>query len=340
MAKYEDFGLPVTQDCVLALSLDMKKKTENIIIGEAEDVRCHLNGLPHGDFLFSDGKRDIGSLIMDYAPSAMGIADIRAVLVDSTGKHKSPYFENAVKSLSEYYGSGNPIYIFTALLIWQEFNRALNDKDAAANLYDTIDDITLALRFGMVDYVKSWQEMDRHHPLRFLDTDFRKYPVEIYFDSDKDAHEYAVTNISPLAIAVYYLKRIYDSGRYIQTCPVCGRAFVAKTAGMTTLCSADCRRVQVRENKRRFDERAKGISYEKAVKNEYMYWYNRMTKLRDMALSEKEMSKAERLFDEYKNEASRRKKEVIAKKTAAAEYESWLLAQRDVIDGFMDGLGK
>jgi hypothetical protein len=59
-----------------------------------------------------------------------------------------------------------------------------------------------------------------------------------------------------------------------------------------------------------------------------------------MGLAEKEMQKAERLFDEYKNEASRRKKNVIAKKTDAAEYESWLLSQRDVIDGFMDGLRK
>jgi len=340
MKKYGDFGLPLTENCVFAVSLDMKKKTENVIIGESGDVRRCLNGLPHGDLLFSDNKRDIGALIMDYAPSAIGVADIRAAFVGSTGRRKSPYFGQAVESLKDYYNSRNPVYMFTALLIWQEFGRALNDKNAAANLYETIGDITLALRFNMVDYVKSWQEMDRSHPLRFLDTDFRKFSVELYLDSDKDAHEYAVTNISPLAIAVYYLKRIYDSGRYIQTCPVCGRAFVAKTAGMTTLCSADCRRVQIRENKRRFDERAKAISYEKASKNEYMYWYNRMCKLRSIGLPEKEMGEAERLFDGYKDEASRRKKEVIAKKAAAAEYESWLLAQRDVIDGFMDGRGK
>jgi hypothetical protein len=109
---------------------------------------------------------------------------------------------------------------------------------------------------------------------------------------------------------------------------------------MMTLCSADCRRVQIRENKRRFDKRAKGISHEKAVKNEYMYWYNRMCRLRGMGLPENDMSKAERLFYEYKEEASRRKKAVIAKKADSAKYESWLLAQRDVIDGFMDGIGK
>jgi hypothetical protein len=340
MAKYEDFGLPLTKNCVLAVNLDMKKKTENIIIGEAEDVRRHLNGLPHGDFLFSDGKRDLGALVMDYTQSAIGIADIRAALVSSTDRRKSPYFGQAVESLASYYRSGNPIYMFTTLLIWQAYNRALHDKDTAVNLYDIIDDITLALRFHMVDEVKSWQEQDRRHPLRFLDTDHRKFPVELYFEQGKDAHEYAVTNVSPLAVAVYYLKRIYDSGRYIQTCPICGRAFVAKTAGMTTLCSDDCRRVQVRENKRRFDKRAKGISYEMAGKNEYMYWYNRMCKLRGMELTEKEMSKAERLFDSYKDEASRQKKKVIAKKADAAEFEAWLLAQRDVIDGFIDRLAK
>jgi hypothetical protein len=220
--------------------------------------------------------------------------------------------------------------------MWQEYNKALHDRKAAENLYDRFDDITLALRFHMVDNVKEWQECDRKSPLQFLDTDYRKFPVELHFASDKNASEYAVTNISPLAIAVYYLKRIYESGRYIQTCPICGRAFVAKTAGMATLCSDACRRVQGRESKRRFDERAKNFPYERASKNAYMYWYNKMAKLRKMGLPENEMDKAERLFKTYTDEAARRKKDVAKKKADVARFETWLLEQRDVVDGFMD----
>jgi hypothetical protein len=67
-----------------------------------------------------------------------------------------------------------------------------------------------------------------------------------------------------------------------------------------------------------------------------MYWYNKMTKLRKMELPENEMDKAERLFKTYTDEATRRKKDVAKKKADTAGFETWLLGQRDVIDGFME----
>jgi hypothetical protein len=88
-----------------------------------------------------------------------------------------------------------------------------------------------------------------------------------------------------------------------------GRAFVAKTVGMRTLCSDVCRRVQGRENKRRHDERAKGVSYERAAKTAYMYWYNKMVKLRGMGLTREKMDEAEGLFQSYMDEAARRRKQ-------------------------------
>jgi hypothetical protein len=60
MAKSEDFGLPITQNCIFAVSLDMKKKTEHIVIGESEQMKRFVNGFDH-EFLFS-ARRDIGSL--------------------------------------------------------------------------------------------------------------------------------------------------------------------------------------------------------------------------------------------------------------------------------------
>jgi hypothetical protein len=344
MARNENSGLSVTKNCVLAVSLDMKKKTERIIIGELEDVRRHIRGFPHRELYYLSDNRDLGQLLMDYKPIADVAADIRAALIDSVGKKKSPRFGWAVDTLAEHYNSNNPIYQFTALLMWQEYHRAKRDKKAAESLFDTFYDITLALRFNdtlalrfnVLDSVKDWQVHSRSNPLRFSDYDFRKFPVTIYFSDDKDTSEYALTDRSPLAICFYYLKRVYDSGRYIQTCPICERPFIAKTAGMRTLCSDACRRVQGRENKRRHDERAKGVSYERASKTAYMYWYNKMVKLRGMGLPEQKMDKAERMFKEYTDEAARWKKAVAKKKSDVAEFEAWLLSQRDVIDELMN----
>jgi predicted nucleic acid-binding Zn ribbon protein len=337
MRKQENHDIPITKNCTLAVSLDMKKKTETVLIGEPEAVKEYMEYGSSPNLLFSVG-RDMGLLLQDYIPIAGEIADIRVVLTDSTGRGKSPYYEKAASALTKYYQSDNPIYRFTALLMWQEYHRALRDRNTAETLPDTLEDVTLALRFNMMDEVKNWQEFDRKNPLAYLDRDFRKYPVSLLFDGDKQTREYAMTDKSPLSIAVYYLKRIYDNGRYIQTCPICGRAFVAKTAGMTTLCSDACRRVQGKENKRRFDERAKTITYERASKNAYMYWYNKIAKLRKMNLPKKEIEDAERLFKIYSDEAAKRKKDVTVKKADAAEYESWLLAQRNVIDGLMERL--
>ena len=142
-----------------------------------------------------------------------------------------------------------------------------------------------------------------------------------------------------LNMAVYYLKRIYNSGRYIQNCPICGKSFVAKTVGMTTLCSDECRRVQGKENKRRFDERAREVSYERAYKNTYMYWYNKVKKYRGLDLPENKILEIENAFVSFGRESAKRKKEVGKDKAKSADYESWLLIQRNVIDDLLEKLG-
>jgi hypothetical protein len=333
-----DYSLPVTENCVFALRLDMKKKTEEILIGELKNVKQRLDGIRDASMLY-ETKRDIGRLVMDYVPIPIEIEDIRAALVGNTGKNKSIFFFSQTNAIAEYADSDNPIHRFTALLMWQEYNKALSDKKAAESLHDTIDDITLAVRFGLIDYVTRWQERNRKNPLEYLDREYRKYPILVYYSGGMNTNEYAMADRSLLPIAVYYLKRVYDSGRFIQTCPVCGKSFVAKTAGMTTLCSDGCRRVQGKESKRRFDERARDVSYERAYKNTYMYWYNKVKKCRGMNLPTDKMEKIEKAFSFFGQASAARKKEVGKEKDKAAEYESWLLMQRNVIDDLLKSLG-
>jgi len=332
-----DPGIQTTENCVFAVLLDMRKKTENILIGELKDIKRRLDGFSDVKLLY-EKTRDLGRLIMDFTPIAEDLTNIRAVLLDSVTGSRSPYYDREIGNLERLYSSDNPIHRFTALLMWQEYQRycLFGTKDSGA-LFDVFDDITLALRFNLIDNVKNWQEQNRKSPLAYLDNDFRKYPILLYYGSDKNASEYAVTDKSLLPIAVYYLKQVYGSGRYIQTCPACGNSFVAKTIGMTTFCSDKCRRVQGKESKRRFDERAREIPYERAYKNTYMYWYNKVKKCRDMDLPPYKMDKIETAFTTFSKESSKRKKAIRKDKDLASEYETWLLVQRDAID---DLLGK
>jgi endogenous inhibitor of DNA gyrase (YacG/DUF329 family) len=337
MAKSKESAIPITENSVFAVHVDTEKKKETILIGEMADVKKYMDDGEDSALLFSSG-RDLGLLLQDFIPVAGDMADIRAALMDSTGRKPSALFPSAVHRLTDMYQSENPVYRFTALLMWQECHHARKNRIAAETLFDTFDDISLSLRYYVIDDVLQRQEANRKNPLAYLDMEFHKYPVLLYYDKSNQAREYGCSNISLLPLVSYYLKRIYEAEKYIQVCPLCGKAFIAKTAGMTTFCSAECKRESLRLNKRRFDEKAKSISYERASKNTYMYWYNKITKLRKENLPKKKTEEAELLFSAYCEEAAKRKKSVITGGADATGFEAWLLMQRNVIDEFIDGI--
>ena len=346
MLKSNEKAIPITNNCVFSINLDFTKKSEKILIGERDEVIKYLNGNDNANILFSV-SRDIGRFMQDVTPiypiglDLISIFDVKVILLESIGKKKSPYFAKAIFTLEAYYHSGNPVYCFTALLLWQEYHRACKSKNVSDAIIDTFDDITLPLRFNIMEDVKHRQEMNKKNPVAFMERDFTKHQVSLLYDYSKDTKEYGASSISVLPLVIYYLKRIYENGKYLQTCPMCDNVFIAKTAGMTTYCSDECKKKSGRENKRRFDEKAKRTSYERASKNAYMYWYNKIVKLRkDSNLPKKKLDEAEALFNNYTLEATSRKKDVVNKKTDADVFENWLLMQRNVIDDFLDSIGE
>ena len=91
-----------------------------------------------------------------------------------------------------------------------------------------------------------------------------------------------------------------------------------------------------RLSKQRFDEKAKLADYELAHKNAYMYWYNKVRKLRvEMPGSEK-LAKVESAFEVFKAENVKRKNEVKRGKVPKKEYTDWLFQQQAIIDDLMD----
>lgn len=333
--KPPQLQIPITEHAVFAICVGAQEKRETILIGEKTEVEKHLRGHASANLLFSAG-REAGLFVQCFEPCTIRLADITVALCNSAARRESYLFQQKMDDLESLYASDNPVYRFTALLMWQEYRRALKDKKAAEALRDTLEEITLPSRFHVVDSVLRWQKQYRHSPLGFTDNDYLKYPVSVYYDSTSGRNEYGAVDRSLLPLVVYYLKQVYEADRYLQVCPLCGKAFVAKTAGKLTLCSKACKREQTRLNKRKFDEKAREVSYERAFKNTYMYWYNKVKKHRTLGdLPRARQDALEAAFSAFTEESAARKKKVTRGGADANEYESWLLGQRDVIDDLL-----
>jgi hypothetical protein len=143
---------------------------------------------------------------------------------------------------------------------------------------------------------------------------------------------------SLLPIIQYYLHKLNEWGYVFQQCKICGRHFVARSRHYE-LCGDECRRVQAAENKREFDERAKGDKLEQLHENAYNYWYNRLRKLKKSNAADTEKAAAVGVaFEEYRREAVKRKTAVKSGELSFTDYSTWLAQQQNVVDTMMDDL--
>jgi len=325
--------IPITYNVVFDMRLDTDTEQEHIIIGELPEVLRYLRG---GDGkIIMQSKRPFGSFIVECSqPIANDLADVRAILSSSTGKKKSPYFEKSREILNSLWQSDNLVYRYVAVRIWQEYNKACGMKDY--DLYSAIETISLPLMFHLQNDILEWQEAEPQNPMGFLSNDYFFHPASVLYAKGGTLTEYMAADLSLLPLVVYYLKTVYNQKTYIQTCKRCGKLFRANTANIPTFCSEECKKEQNRDNKRRFDEKAKDTPFETAYKTNYMYWYNRMKKLRKTAAGTERLAETEKAFDIFCKEAIKQKKAVANGKADERGFESWMLQQRDIIDRLME----
>lgn len=334
MNEQKTTSIPITKHCIFAMMFDKTKNTEHILIGEMSEVEKYLRKGEEADIVF-ETIRPFGTFILECStPITSQLADIRAALVGSVGIKKSPYFVQSREKLIQMYNSDNLVHKFISLAIWQEYNKAC--KNRQTDLYTLIEDISLPLMFSLKDDIIEWQEDTPNNPLSHLECEYFKYHAFVLYGKGKGMKEFYAVEKSLLPLVVYYLKTIYDSKTYIQTCKLCGKLFRANTANIPTLCSNECKRDQARINKHKFDERAKETPYERQYKNEYMYWYNKVKKLQlDEKFDRERLKEIEKTFSNFCNEALKKKAQVKKGKADENEFCAWILKQRDIIDGIM-----
>jgi hypothetical protein len=337
--------IPIADNCILALHLDFEKGKEYIVMGELREVQRYLRGYKQAT-ISGEAKREIGTFAAEcFKPMASEMADVRIGLADEIDNKKTPLFGAAQEFLESLYQSDNSCHRFLAVQLWSEHHKmkstyskrfkSAEDKAYIDGFIDRIEDLTLPFRYSIENEIMEWQSNHPKYPMHYFDEEYYKHPCGLLWAGNFANDEYGFASVSLMPLLMYELKRIYDNHLYFQRCKLCGRLFLAKTANIPTYCGEGCKREAVRLNKQRFDEKAKTLDYERQHKNAYMYWYNKVKKLRDEAPGSEKLAKVEAAFESFKIENAERKTAVKDGKASAKEYTDWLYQQQAVIDGLM-----
>ena len=206
--------------------------------------------------------------------------------------------------------------------------RGRDSQQAAQELRDYAQLLTLP--FGQ--YTPEMVHWLRDKPVIPVWNDRRDGKLEVWYPQGQTPFECAVVKDSLRPALIYYRQRILDAGLLMRRCSQCGRIFFGPDA-RSTLCSDRCRKASRKIAKRQFDGRAKGKDYEQAYDREYMFWYNRITKLKKAGAPPEQIGRAQAALKAFRKEALIRKQQVKEKKLPATQFISWMIGQEAVIEG-------
>ena len=334
-------NIPHTEHCAMALSLDMERQTERIIIGEMKEISRYFEGCVGPEpVILADEVRPMGTMISElFDTCSTDAMDAATGFRPDTVHHRPDLLEKAVQVAEELYDSGNLVWRFVALRLWQEY-RAIKDQPETREINDRLDQITYPVRFSHEQQIKRWHMVYTYSDLyRFLGGEYFDFPAWVMYQAGRPMTVYHVTDFSILPLYVHYLNTVYTKQAFFQYCKRCGRLYVAHTTKVQGFCSEECRKAQQKDNRKKYDDSVKGDAAESNYRAAYMYWYNRMKKLRhDPNVDAGKMAELEREFKAFRDEATQKKREVQRKKADVGAFMAWLDEQRSRFDELAEGL--
>jgi hypothetical protein len=321
---------------VFAMTLDRKKLTERIVIARSDEARIRLER-GAGNVYF-DEVRPLGSFLINFEGDKAGNWNKNAsILRESYGKAiplMSVRWKYAAPAADYLRGKGEseePSALFAAVRTWDEYLNCFNQNHGADLLTERL--AALYRPFMLYAEHRPWEELApdaMSAALRDADSE-----VALWYPAQKRAFEVVAAYSSLLPVIQYYLHKLNVWGYVFQQCKICGKHFVARSRHYE-LCGDECRRAQAAENKREFDERAKGDKLEQLHENAYNYWYNRLRKLKKGTAADPEKAAAVgAAFKEYRKEAVRRKTAVKDGELSFTDYSAWLIEQQNAVDALM-----
>jgi hypothetical protein len=329
--RERDFGR-----IVFALTLDRKKLTERIIIARSDDARLRLE---HGaGDVYYDETRPIGSFLINFEGDRAGDWNKNGIILRESydkafprtaarWKHAAPVGD----FLTRKYENGEPSALFAAVKTWDEYLNCFNLNHGVDLLTERL--AALYRPFALYSENRPWEELAPSAMTAALrDTDTE---VSLWYPVKKRPFEVVAAFSSLLPVIQYYIFKLNEWGYVFQQCKICGKDFVAKSRHYE-LCGNECRRVQAVENKREFDERAKGDRLEQLHENAYNYWYNRLRKLKKgTAANPERAADLDAAFKIYRKEAVKRKADVKSGELSFSDFATWLIEQQNAVDALM-----
>jgi hypothetical protein len=321
---------------VLALTLNRQKMTERVVIGRSTEVSLRLER-DVGEVYF-DETRPLGSFLIGLEADTDRQWNVNAaILRESYGKvfpldtQRWKLAAPVGNFLTKKYESGEPSAMFAAIRTWEEYLNCFNQNHGADILTERL--AALYRPFAIYAENRPWEELALGAMTAALrDTDAE---VALWYPVKKRPFEVVAAFSSLLPVIQYYLFKLNEWGYVFQQCKICGKDFVAKSRHYE-LCGDECRRVQALENKREFDERAKGDKLEQLHENAYNYWYTRLRKLKKGNAADPERAAAVgAAFKVYRKEAVKRKADVKSGELSFSDFATWLAEQQNAVDALM-----
>ena len=124
---------PLYDRILLVLTLDRQKMKERILIGEELQIRFRLQGYDDTDVL-CDVTRPLGTMLSTFEHDSdgewnrLGLIPLREAL--HSNRWKQPELEQVSGDfLTKKYLTGDPVRMYVALRIWNEYLKAREPRD-------------------------------------------------------------------------------------------------------------------------------------------------------------------------------------------------------------------
>ena len=347
-------NFPQTNNVVLAIKLDTKKKTERAIICELDELTTMIHYREPKDRFIYEGTRPITSLLTETTTKYINLfVDLRVWILKEPAKPKE-IINNTVtiiKALETLYSNDNCVYKYIALKIWEFYRARLKsglDFESPRTTWDRIEDLTYPFRTSITNSLFETQKYSYNYkvpysPFGGIFDDYR-YPVQMLYNpictgkkkKFYDIEKYVLTDFSILPLIWYYKKVIYEEKKYLRYCKVCGKLFLASDVSKTTMCSEECRKKQIHENRINYNEKHKNDPTEKTYNNEKAFWRYRINKAKSLIADEYIIADLSSAYKKFKDSALEMKHQVQDGKIEFAVFNEWILKQRNTIDNLMD----
>ena len=332
---------PCYDQILFVLTLDRKKMKERILIGAESQIRLRLAGIEETDMLF-DETRPLGKLIVDFehdeqgAWNEFGLMPLYNAL--HTNRWQQPGLEQTSSAfLAEKYATGDPVRMYAAVRIWNEYLKARLPRDrntASERFLQKTSALTIAFHTDSpLDFDKNTGKAIRFDLTRRM---WGRIPeqalrLDLWYPDRKNMTECVSAYHSFYPLLIYYMNRLSEWGLNFCKCKVCGKVFLAQSLRYE-LCSEKCRKQQALQNKRDFDKRARKNNYDLLYKNECQSWRNKINKAKKTAgFPADRLEEMLTAFESFKKEALQRKRAVKEKTASPKEFTDWLYQQNHII---------